>query len=335
MPDIQPLREFANLLALRARSAMAEGRFVDAVESLRVGFTMARNANQSPTLIASLIGVAIANQMAEQMTALLQVSAAPNFYWALTDLPRPFIDLRRPLQSERLMVHTLVSPLMQGSADIRTTPLSIQQCQERLEHFMGTPPYERTQFRLALIAITAKVYPKAKRFVLGQGLAPETVEAMPHIQVVVLFSLAEYDRLFDDMVKWQGMPYWQARPGLDKAVEGVKEEKVKAGELERVPLAALLIPAVEKVFFATTRIDRKIAALRCIEAIRLYAASHDGKLPAALHDITEVPIPVDPETGKDFEYQVDDGKAVLSAPPPPGEKPNSWNHLNYELTLAR
>jgi hypothetical protein len=100
-------------------------------------------------------------------------------------------------------------------------------------------------------------------------------------------------------------------------------------------LAALLLPAMEKVIFATTRIDRKIAALRCIEAIRLYVGGHDGKLPAALNDLTEVPIPVDPVTGKDFEYKVDDGKAVLSAPPPPGEKPNSGNHLKYELTLAR
>ncbi len=115
----------------------------------------------------------------------------------------------------------------------------------------------------------------------------------------------------------------------------MKQERVKEGELERLPLAGLFLPAVQKVFFATTRIDRKIAALRCLEAIRLYATTHDGKLPGALSEITEVPIPIDPVTGKEFEYKVEEGKAVLAAPPPAGEKPSSGNYLKYELTLAK
>jgi hypothetical protein len=238
------------------------------------------------------------------------------------------------MQAERLMVNGLF-PLQEGDIDVRTTPLSIDQLQERLEHLMGDRPHERTQFRLALIAITAKAYPEAKRYLLLEGLPTETVETMPRFQVVLLFALAEYNRLFDEMLKWQGLPYWQARPGLEKAMEGVREEKIRAGELERIPLAALLIPAVHNVVFATTRIDRKVAALRCIEAIRLYNAGHEGKFPGALTEITEVPIPIDPVTGKDFEYKMEDGKAVLAAPPPAGQKPHSGNNLKYELTLAK
>jgi hypothetical protein len=285
-----------------------------------------------------LIGVAIAQLMTDRVTGLLQIPKAPNLYWALTDLPRPFISLREAMQAERLMV-TALFPLQESAVDIRTTPLSTQQLQNILDRILKAADVpssgDKTAMQLALIAITSKCYPEAKRFLLSQGKSPDVVEAMPRFQVVLLFAFAEYNRLFDEMVKWQGLPYWQARPGLDKAVEGVKAEKVKAGELERVPLGALLIPAVERVFFATTRTDRKIAALRCIEAIRLYAAGHDGKLPGALSDITEVPIPIDPVTGKEFEYKLDDGKALLSAPPPQGEKPYSGNHLKYELTLAK
>jgi hypothetical protein len=343
LPDIQQLREFAQLLRLRAGLEIADGRFVDAVHTLRVGFAMAKHANQSPSLIAAIVGIAIANQMADQVEGLLQASGAPNLYWALTDLPRPFIDLRLPAQSERMIVSSLVSPLLEGASDARTTPLSIQQIQERLEHFMGTPPYQRTEFRLFLIAITAKAYPEAKRFLLSQGLSAETVETMPHVQVVFLFSLAEYDRLFDEMMKWQGLPFWLARPGLEKSMDAVREDKVKAGDLERIPLAAYFLPAMQRVFVATTQLDRKLAVLRCIEVIRLYAASHDGKLPSTLGEITEVPIPIDPVTGKDFDYTLADGKAVLSAPPPPGEKPRlgdslkqrPGNYLQYELTLAK
>lgn len=338
-PEIQKLREFANLLKLRVRLEMAEGHVDEAVRTLRVGFTMAKHAKQADTLISSIVGTAIAQFMADQVTELVQLPGAPNLYWALTDLPRPFINLRTGMQAERLMVRGWLVPMGEAGIDVLTTPLSNKQLQfviERLGQIDDGPAgRDKTGMKLALIAITAKAYPEAKRYLLAQGMAPETVEAMPHIQVVFLQSLAEYDRLFDEMMKWQGLPYWQARPGLEKSMEGVREDKIKAGELERIPLAAYLLPAVQRVFFATTMLDRKIAALRCIEAIRLYAAGHEGKLPAALSEITEVPIPIDPVTGKDFDYKMADGKVVLSAPPPPGEKPRPGNYLKYELTLAK
>src|SRR6266481_76035 len=93
LPDIQQLREFAHLLRLRAGLEIADGRVADAVRTWRIGFAMAKHANQSPTMIAALVGVAIANQMADLVTDLIQVPGAPNFYWAITDLPHPFIDL--------------------------------------------------------------------------------------------------------------------------------------------------------------------------------------------------------------------------------------------------
>jgi hypothetical protein len=335
LPELQKLREFTSLLRLRAGLQIVDGRFDEAVHTLRVGFAMAKHAGQSSILIGTLVGVSVAGQMADQVIDLLQSSGAPNLYWALTDLPRPFIELRTALQSERFLAYSLVPPLADAGLDIRTTPLSVQQLQERLEQVMGFSPYQRTGSRLFLIAVTAKAYPEAKRFLLAQGLKPETVEAMPRLQAVFLFSLAEYDRIYDEIVKWQGLPYWQASKGLEKAMDAVREEKIKAGEFERIPLAAYLIPSVQRVFLVTTQLDRKIAALRSIEAIRLYAAGHDGKLPAALSEITEGPVPMDPVTGKEFDYKVEDGKAILSAPPPAGEQPRFGNYLKYELTLAK
>jgi len=339
-PDIQHLREFANLLRLRSGLEIAEGRFPDTVRTLRTGFTMARHANQAPTLIAALVGTAIAQVMTDQVIELLQIPGAGNLYWALTDLPRPFIDLHTAMQCERLMVNGLF-PSQEAGVDMRMTPLTKQQLQaviHRLEGFGEAIDLFRGNngtLRLYLVAVTAKAYPEAKQFLLSQGIAAETVEAMPHLQVVMLFALAEYDRLFDEMIKWQREPYWVARPGLEKADKELKQEKVKSGELGRLPLAALLMPAMQKVVSATARIDRKIAALRCIEAIRLYAAGHDGKLPATLAEIKEAPIPIDPVTGNDFAYKMKDGKAMLFAPPPAGERPYIGNYLKYELTLAK
>jgi hypothetical protein len=100
-------------------------------------------------------------------------------------------------------------------------------------------------------------------------------------------------------------------------------------------LAGLLLPAVGKVQFATVRLQRRIDALRIVEALRLHAALHEGKLPEKLSDITDVPIPPDPASGKPFDYKLEAGKATLTAPAPAGEKPNQSNFLRYEITLKK
>ena len=71
---------------------------------------------------------------------------------------------------------------------------------------------------------------------------------------------------------------------------------------EIIPLASLLLPATSAAKHAETRNDWNIAMLRIFEAMRLYAATHDGQWPDRLSDITEVPIPVNPFDGKPFLY---------------------------------
>ena len=54
-----------------------------------------------------------------------------------------------------------------------------------------------------------------------------------------------------------------------------------------------------------------------------------------LDDITEVPVPSDPMTGRPFQYRHEGDTATLTAPPPPGEKPNPNNSLVYEVVLKK
>ena len=60
----------------------------------------------------------------------------------------------------------------------------------------------------------------------------------------------------------------------------------------------VLMPAVDRVCMLRTRFERDIAMLRCLEAIRMYAAEHGGKLPRSLEDISSVPVPIDPLHGR-------------------------------------
>ena len=65
---------------------------------------------------------------------------------------------------------------------------------------------------------------------------------------------------------------------------------------------------------AQVRLEREIAALRTIEALRIFAAAHDRKFPARLADIREVPVHANPATGKEFNYRLDDNTAILELP---------------------
>jgi hypothetical protein len=79
------------------------------------------------------------------------------------------------------------------------------------------------------------------------------------------------------------------------------------------------------------RLDRKIALLRTMEAIRMFAADNSGRLPGSLAEITSVPIPVDPVTGKGFLYKrIGARNARLEATVSPAE---IKKRPVYELTI--
>ena len=189
---------------------------------------------------------------------------------------------------------------------------------------------ERDPFHLQPLLTALRIYPEAKRFLRKHGRSAEEVEAMPALQAVFLYEVHHYDAVYDDMRKWVRLPYYQAVPHLRRVEEQMKKQ-VQQGP--RATLAALLLPAIAKVTAAPVRVVRKLAALRCVEAIRLYAAAHDGKLPEKLEQVTEVPIPLDPWTGKPFLYRLAGGKAVLTSSALAGEFPNPSNSIHYELTI--
>jgi hypothetical protein len=327
LPDMQGFRQLGNLLALRTRFEMAEGHFDQAVYSLQTGLALGRHVADAPMLIVAMLGAAIAEGQLGQVETLIQTPGAPNLYWALTDLPRPFIDSRRPLQGEKLVLYAEV-PLLK---DLETAPFGPWQQQElaeqlnRLVHLEQDHPSEG---KLELAALALKVYPEAKRALIAQGRKPGEVEALPVLQVVALHVLHEYRRLQDDLYRWFALPYPLARPHLEAAERQIADAHA---HLVGEPFIALL-PAVSRAFVALHRLDRRIAALRCVEAIRIHAAAHGGSLPQRLEEITEVPVPIDPLLDQPFHYEASGDHATLSAPAPLGV---ANLILTYHLTMTR
>ena len=102
LPDLQQLR-----IARRGRSScaycaeVAARRFDDAVKTAQTLFALSRHLGEHPTLIGDLVGLAVGYISLRPLEEMLGQPGCPNLYWALTDLPSPFIDLRKGMQGER------------------------------------------------------------------------------------------------------------------------------------------------------------------------------------------------------------------------------------------
>src|SRR5262249_49506353 len=87
-------REVNRYLALRAKLELAQNRPQDAVRTLQTGFQHAKHVGEGGTIIHMLVGLSLAAVMVGEADELVRHPNGPNLYWALTALPRPFIDPR-------------------------------------------------------------------------------------------------------------------------------------------------------------------------------------------------------------------------------------------------
>jgi hypothetical protein len=336
LPEFQPMRQCARLLSVRVRLEMAEGHFEKAVVTLRNGFALARHTGNSDTLISFLVGTAIANVMSGQLDTFVAQPDAPNLYYALTDLPAPLISMRKGLEGERVSAYGTFPGLAVVGADLNAGNMSEKQLTECAKMIGGLQDKKLNVLeRLALGELILNRHEAAKKALIAAGRPKEKVEAMPHLQVALLHAMLEYDAALDNMIVWNNLPYWEQTDHIVKSKNVRIEDRLKDPTSSAIPLAPLLIPAVQKVTFARVRTDRKVALLRTIEAIRFYAATHANKLPPSLVVIKEVTIPLDPATGKSFEYKLDGDTAQLTAPTPPRETPNAGNSVVYELRIRK
>ena len=334
LPHLSKLRRLTRALALRTRLAIAEGDTAAAFRDLQIGYAMARHIGDAPMVIHSLVGVSCAAMMTDQVESLIGSASCPNLYWALTHLPVPFIDCRLAMEWERSAVFLQWPELR----DPRHATLSPKQWDKLAQDFADVigPAFSSTTNPQdaptpSLASEEARIYPQAKRYLLDDGLSEQKIEAMPKKQVLAIYLVEHYNVWKDELFKWQHVPYWQSWRGIQATLDALAQRKSKD---DSATLAAGMLPALGKISLAMARCDRRIAALRCIEAIRLYAAKHDGRLPVSLSEIADVPIPIDPITGKAFDYKLEGKAAVLIVGAAPGFKDPKYLR-RYELTIAK
>ncbi len=335
LPEIQGMRSLARLVALQARLAILDGKTDEAMHRIETGLVMGRHIGRGPILIQALMGIAIDFVMTRCLEDLIGAPGSPSLYWALADRPRPFIDMREPLEGERY----LLEKELPGLEELERGPWGLAQArrfadelQRKVFAFESGDTDGGPAQRFGIAAITAKIYPEARRALIAGGRTEAEVEAMPVVQVAALYSYGEYRRLRDESYKWINIPYWQSFDRVEPSDMGSVEQRLAN------PLLTMFLSLrsnLNALRMAALRLDRQLDALQCIEAIRLHAAAHGGKLPASLESIVEAPVPLDLATGRPFSYKVDGDSATLSAPVPPGGPDHPSYAIRYSLRPAK
>jgi hypothetical protein len=343
MPDVQTMRDYTPMLILQARVALADGDFPRAAHHLETGFAFSRHVAEGPFLINSLVGIALGSQFAGTVTDFVERPGAPNLYWALTALPRPLIDLRTVLEREYRIVEMEIPELdeLERARTAEQWDGVLRQVRTKLRALLGgltsikgkpgkLPSWLPKDCAPEDPAAKSPDLPAARKFVVRtKGLSADQVEALPPAQVLLLYMAGTYHEDRDDSYRAAYLPYPQARTLLEAAQKRLRDAPATEGH---VP-SRLLLPGWNKVLAAHGRLERQLAALRVIEALRMHAAAHDGQLPDKLADVTAVPLPNDPGTGRPFQYTREAGTATLvsqiAGDPLPG------NGLRYRVTIRK
>ncbi len=324
LPELQQMRSLTRAIQVRFRAEIAQGRFDDAIRTAKTLFAMSRHLGEHPTLIADLVGMAIASVATGGLDEMLEQPACPNLYWALTTLPIPLIPLDKGMDGERVTEQWLFRDLNDSA------PMS----KEQLDRFLadkdkelfgeGTPTKPGMRAWLDARTKDDAVVGAARQRLVEHGLSAERLTRFPADQVILLDEKREWEERFDDVMKTMSFPRWQV-----EAFDA--QNKVK---MPPALFADALLPNLQHVPLEQGRVDQRIALLRHVEALRLFAAERDGTLPAKLSDVP-VPLPVDPFTGKPFRYEVTGNTAHLRGTPPPGKETDAAFNIHYEVTLQK
>jgi hypothetical protein len=339
IPDMQSMRNHLPMLILQVRVALARKDFAAAAHHLETAIAFSRHIARGPTLIHRLVAMALLSQLAGTVADFVEQPGAPNLYWALTALPRPLIDLRGAEEWEYRMVELQIPEL--GDLERERSPEQwdgiLRRVRRELRQMIEGPKAEQLR-RKILPRDSAPDDPAAKSpdlaaartFVArSRGLSAERVEAMPPAQVLLLYMVGTYHEDRDDLYRAAYLPYPQCFPVFESAHRRLRDAPITEGHV----LARIILPGLTRVVGLQARVDRTFAALRVVEALRLYAAGHDGRLPDQLSDVTEAPVPDDPVTGRPFEYRREGDTATVASQVQRDPLPN--NGVRYQVSIRK
>lgn len=324
LPEVQSMRALGRMANLVNRKAIHERRYEDAIDTLRACYRLGADCGEQPIIVSTFVGVAITGIANSGVTDLIAAPDSPNLYWALSELPTPPVPMTETIATE-LTKGQQIFPFIEDAEVVEHSPEEWNAIWKRWAKHLdedsifssADPDHVDTPLqRFVPMAAGLAGYSHAKKRLVDWGYRVDEVEAMSVGQTLSFYSARVYRLVASAQKRFVMTPYPQRRlvkDEADKVFDGLTP--VIGGEnREIVPLASLLLPAVSAARVAEVRAARDVAALMVIEALRMHAAQNGGRFPTSLDEVTCVPVPENPATGKPFLYHRNGRMAVLDLP---------------------
>ncbi len=326
LPEVQRMRELASVLKVRMRYEVRTGDFEKAAYSARTFYGLSSSFESHPTLIALLVGIAIETIGLSVVEEMIAQPGCPNLYWSLAEMPADVFSARTACQGERVILQAHFKDL---TGDTVLSEAAAKKVADTIDLMLAMAndgkKEPKPSERFTALAKDEKKVAEFRKELIAAGWKAEAVNQFPPLQVVLAQNLLRYDILLDEFYSVMQLPHTEA-------LKVVAESEAKLKEETDAVLARGLLPTIHKVKSAHTRIQQRVAYLRVIEGVRLYAFENGGKLPAKLSDI-KLPLPKDPASGQEFSYSVKDDVATLTGVNPQEGAPVT-NRV-YELRVRK
>lgn len=317
LPEVQQYRELARLLRFRALEQLGRRDFTGAVASIRCGYRLASFVRQGETLIQQLVGIAIEGIMQGTVEDAIRTPGCPNLYFALATVPHERRSLFRALDFELSGVERVFPVLSNPETQVWSREVWAQKWVEAGEELatlveMGgvTDSIRGGKMALGLI-LAAEVGSDARstrKLLINSGLNPEKVAELYPEQVVAVAISRQLGKWRDELLAACLLPYPAARAAAQAINSRMTQDfDLPASRNIGAVFGQMLFPAVTAAIDAELRVQSMHNRLMTIEAVRHYAATHDGKLPQSLAELSELPPQVDLHTGQLVNYEVKSG----------------------------
>jgi hypothetical protein len=308
LPHLEPLiHGVGRWIRVRALRQIEQGKPDDAVATLRLGYELAQKVGGEPVLVSGLVSVAITRQMNETLMRLMDRPDSPNLYWALLNHPGGRTVYRQALYGERRFLVAGWPDLAKAVAGEDLAPAQWQTTMSRMSSLRDSPDNKRPTADPVKDATPENLRQAREQYAESKHVSAEQAARAESIVVLGRFYVHQAELLVDDVFKLRGLPY----PLLLVKSGEMNDRMAKLkGEQPGNPFIPVLNLQTAARRFA--ELDRQLAALTTVEALRSYAAVHGRKLPARLEDIEETPAPQNPMTGKAFEYRIENDAATIA-----------------------
>jgi hypothetical protein len=261
-----------------------------------------------------MVAGAIDELALRQVQELIAQDGSPNLYWALGDLPSPLLDFRSATRMDRAGAFFTIPQLKkarEGKLNAREWRDALATMSDVRGDTGGLHAYGVSRpdpFMLALLSV--KQYPLARQYLLDRKVPLNELESMEAARAIGLYQFGQFEQWTQEVDKGLTLPYWQGIGIIDTAERRARE----ATRNDPWSLVGVFGPVVKQTYTTVVAGERHVALWRSVEAVRAYAAAHDGHPPARLEDLTDTPAPLDPMTGRPFGYEVRADRVTIEAP---------------------